>query len=147
MASESKAGAETKGEGSMHQHLAKENQQPRDPDWGHGLRLRQRTICTPVVCTRRGHVQPRLVTATGDEDRPSGKEEDEAEEEEAEEGAEEYMYKPSEFLFCCMQMGNCLCDDADDLIAFNKKYGFADPRDDPEWLAKNHHLFQCFGCG
>ena len=82
-------------------------------------------------------------TATGDEDRPSGKEEDEAEEEEAEEGAEEY--KPSEFLFCCMRMGNCLCDDADELIAFNKKHGFADPRNDPEWLAKNHHLFQLFG--
>ena len=45
----------------------------------------------------------------------------------------------------CMRMGNCLCDDADDLIALNKKYGFADPRNDPEWLAKNHHLFQCFG--
>ena len=39
-------------------------------------------------------------------------------------------------------MGNCLCDEADEYMAYNRLHDLEDPHLQPEWLRRHHPLFQ-----
>ena len=110
-------------------------EQARDPQWDHGVS--QRTLCTSAVCKNQGHVRCRWCEKCKEDDgEPAcpqttqvGKDDEEAE-------------AGKSFLFCCMRMGNCLCEDMEEFVAYNKRHGLVDPRLDAQWLNENHGLFQ-----